>query len=155
MGRTAWSVALGLAVAGVVGSAVAQDIIAKRQEEMKALGQRMGTFKAVLVDKSGGSLDDVKAGARYLAEKAPLIPSWFPAGTGEGKTDAMPAIWEKPAEFEAKAKTMADLAMALEAAAQSGDAAAATAAFATLGREGCGGCHSVFRKPEEQSYKKM
>lgn len=155
MRRLVWSLALGLATAGIIGGAMAQDVIAARQQEMKDIGQRMGGFKAVLVDKTGGTLEDVAVGAQYLVEKAPQIPNWFPAGSGEGKTDAQPAIWEKGAEFADKAQNMGNLAMALEAAAKSGDAAAATAAFATLGRDGCGGCHTTFRKPEEQSYKKM
>lgn len=155
MRRVIWTLAVGLTAAGMIGAAVAQDVIATRQNEMKEIGKRMGGFKAVLVDKSGGTLEDVSTGAMYLAEKAPMIPNWFPAGSGEGKTDAQPAIWEKGAEFAAKAKNMGDLAMALDAAAKSGDAAAATAAFAALGKDGCGGCHSTFRKPEAESYKKM
>jgi cytochrome c556 len=140
-------------MAGIAGVATAQDIIADRQEEMKQFGKSMGTFKAVLVDKSGGSLADVSAGAKEIAGDAAEIPDWFPEGTGEGKTDAMPAIWEKPDEFAADARTMGELATRLAAAADSGDAAAATAAFAALGKEGCGGCHTDFRKPKEQSYK--
>ena len=142
-----------VALAGIVGTAGAQDPIAARQEAMKGFGKAMGTFKAVFVDKTGGSLADVSAGAKEIAAKAKDIPSWFPEGTGTGKTDAQPAIWEKPADFAAAAKNMGELAAKLAAAADSGDAAAATAAFGTLGKDGCGGCHQTFRKPKEQSYK--
>ena len=145
----------GIAIAGIVGVAGAQEIIAKRQEEMKHFGKLMGTFKAVLVDKSGGSLADVSAGAKEIAGDANNeLVGWFPAGTGEGKTDAMMTIWEKPDEFAADAKNAGMLATKLAAAADSGDVAASTAAFAALGKEGCGGCHSDFRKPKEQSYAK-
>ena len=44
------------------------------------------------------------------------------------------------------AKTMGELAGKLAAAAGSGDQAATLAGFATLGKDGCGGCHETFRK---------
>ena len=57
-------------------------------------------------------------------------------------------VWEKPDEFAAKANNMAGLAAKLEAAAKSGDQAATMAAFAALGKDGCGACHSTFRRPQ-------
>jgi cytochrome c556 len=145
----------GIAIAGWVGLAGAQDIIADRQNEMKEFGKSMGTFKAVLIDKSGGSLADVAAGAKEIAGDAGAIPDWFPEGTGEGKTDAMPTIWEKPDEFAADARLLGELANKLASAAEAGDATAATATFAAMGKDGCGGCHADFRKPKEQSYKQQ
>ncbi|HMR32193.1 MAG TPA: cytochrome c [Geminicoccus sp.] len=141
------SIALGLALAGLVGAAGAQDMVAKRQEEMKGFGKNMGIVKGAVVDKKS-TLADAAAAAAHIAGDAPEIPSWFPAGSTQGETAALPVIWEKPDEFAAKAKNMGELAAKLEAAAKSGDQAAAMAAFAALGRDGCGGCHSTFRKPQ-------
>ena len=55
-------------------------------------------------------------------------------------------IWEQWTDFEGHAKTMGELAAKLETAAASGDQAATLAAFAALGKNGCGGCHEMFRK---------
>ncbi|MFO1071076.1 MAG: cytochrome c [Geminicoccaceae bacterium] len=137
----------GLAVVVTAGAALAQDIIATRQDEMKAFGKHMGAIKAVLIDKQG-SMDTVVENADEIAGDAyNELVSWFPKGSDTGKTHALPAIWEKPDEFAADAKKTGDLATALSTAAKAGDAAAATAAFAALGKEGCGGCHATFRAP--------
>lgn len=148
MSTRVWSmsIGLGLALAGMIGAAAAQDMIAKRQEEMKSFGTSMGAVKAAVIDKKG-TLADAAAAARHIVEDSPHIPSWFPQGSDQGKTDALPIVWEKPDEFAAKAKNMHDLAVKLETAAAAGDQAAAAAAFAALGRDGCGACHSMFRKP--------
>lgn len=147
MSTRVWSIGLGLTLAGMIGAAAAQDPVAHRQEEMKGFGKNMGAVKAAVIDKKG-TLADAAAAAQHIAGDAPHIPSWFPAGSGQGNTRALPVIWEKPDEFAAKAKNMGELAAKLEAAARGGDQAAAAAAFATLGKDGCGACHSVFRKPQ-------
>lgn len=141
------SIGLGLAFLGVVGAASAQDVIAQRQAHMKDFGKNAGAIKAVVIDKKG-TLADAAAAAAAIAGEASQIPSWFPAGSDQGKTRALPIIWEKPDEFAAEAKMMGELAAKLEAAAKSGDAAAAAAAFAALGRDGCNGCHDTFRRPQ-------
>lgn len=147
MATRIWSIGLGLALAGVIGVAAAQDVIAHRQDEMKGFGKNMGAVKAAVIDKKG-TLADAVAAAQHIAGDAAEIPSWFPAGSGQGNTKALPVIWEKPDEFAAKAKNMGELAAKLEAAAKAGDQAAAAAAFAALGKDGCGGCHATFRKPQ-------
>jgi cytochrome c556 len=136
-----------LALVATAGVAVAQDVVAARQDLMKKNGKEMGAIKAVLVDKQG-SLGDVVANADSIAADSAKIPELFPAGSDMGETRALPIIWEKPDEFAAKAKNTADLAMALSAAAKSGDEAAALAAFGALGKDGCGGCHATFQKPK-------
>ncbi len=141
------SVVLGLALVAMVGAAAAQDAIAHRQAEMKGFGKNMGAIKAAVIDKKG-SLADAAAAAQHIADDASEIPSWFPAGSGQGDTKALPIVWEKPDEFAAHAKTLGELASKLQAAAAAGDQAAAAAAFAAVGKDGCGSCHSMFRKPQ-------
>ena len=53
----------------------------------------------------------------------------------------------KPASRQ-RAEKAEGLAEKLAEAAESGDAKATLAAFATLGKEGCGGCHGTFRKKD-------
>ena len=63
-------------------------------------------------------------------------------------TSALPAVWSDQAGFKAAAEKAEGLAEKLAAAAKSGDPQATLAAFAALGKEGCGGCHQTFRKKE-------
>lgn len=149
MARTRIGLAAALGAVALVGAAAAQDAIKARQAEFKELGKRMGAIKDTVIDKKGGSMADVAAHAQYIAGKIPQIPSWFPKGSDQGETRALPAIWQSFAEFEAKARNAQGLAQALVVAAQGGDPAATAAAFGSLGKDGCGGCHQPFRRPEK------
>ena len=57
-----------------------------------------------------------------------------------------PVIWEKWDEFGAAAKTLGDKATILAAAVESGNRDKIGMAFGDLGKNGCGGCHRVFRQ---------
>ena len=57
-------------------------------------------------------------------------------------------IWTDQAGFKAAAEKAEGLAEKLTEAAKGGDAQATLAAFAALGKEGCGGCHETFRKKD-------
>lgn len=124
------------------------DIVAKRQATMKAMGKEMGAIKDLLTG-SPEELAQVREHATKLSATAEEIPGMFPEGSDQGKTDALPAVWTDHAGFEAAAAKMGDLADALAASSDSGDAKQVTAAFATLGKEGCGGCHQTYRKPQD------
>jgi len=84
--------------------------------------------------------------AATIAGFAPKVPSWFPPGTGPnvGKTMAKAEIWQKPADFAAKAKAFRGAALAFNAAAKSGDMAAIKAGFGDLGKT-CKACHDPYR----------
>jgi cytochrome c556 len=57
-------------------------------------------------------------------------------------------VWEKPDDFAAHAKKLEELATKLTETARGGDAKTTLAAFATMGKEGCGGCHTTYRKKD-------
>ena len=65
------------------------------------------------------------------------------------KTEALPAIWEKPAEFSAAAQKFTDGAGSFQRVAQTGNLAAIGAGVKALGGT-CKGCHEQFRKPDEK-----
>ena len=132
---------VGLLTAGTVG---AQDVYKERETLMKGFGQSMGVVKGVVAEGKG-TLADAAAAAK-IAAGAPSIASVFPEGTNAGESEALPVIWTQWSDFEGHAKTMGELAAKLEAAAQSGDQAATLAAFGALGKDGCGGCHEIYRK---------
>lgn len=133
------------------GDAQAQSVVKNRQAEMEQLGKRMTAIKEIVIEGKGGTLADVAAHAEYVQGKLPSVPGWFPPGSDRGpdETWALPRIWQDFAGFEAAARNAQALAGRLLAAARSGDRAATAQAFATLGKEGCGGCHTPFRRPQE------
>jgi len=94
---------------------------------------------------------DLAAAAKPIAAlkaEAAALPALFPAGSGPESgqpTEALPAIWEKPADFAARMNGFTEAVAALEAAAATRSVAATRAASANLGKT-CKACHDEFRK---------
>jgi cytochrome c556 len=145
MGRR--SLAFTVLATGILaaGTVAAQEVYKERETLMKGFGQGMGVVKGVVAEGKG-TLADAATAAAQIAAGAPKIPGVFPEGSNAGESEALPVIWAQWPDFESHAKTMGELATKLEAAAQSGDQAATLAAFAELGKNGCGGCHELYRK---------
>lgn len=124
------------------------DTVAKRQQVMKDTGAHMKAITA-FVEEGTGTAEDVGKRAGEIKATAAAIPDLFPAGTSlndnVAKTAAKPEIWESLDEFKAAATKMGELAGALQDASATGDKQKIADAFGTLGKEGCGGCHSKFR----------
>ncbi|BBK31746.1 cytochrome c556 [Stella humosa] len=152
LGRGSVFVAAFAAVLGVGLMAEAQqrppaDIIAARQQAMKTLGAEM---KGIGDAAKAGSItkEDASARASKINEIANQMVSWFPAGTGPEsgvKTAALPAIWEKPADYKAAIDRFAGESAKLVAAANTGNAATIAAAQGEVGKS-CGGCHQIARQ---------
>lgn len=142
--------ALGIAAATVV---LAQDqpkatgVVAVRQAAMKANGDHMAAIKAILTEYPQ-LIGHVEFHVEAIKETMEYAPDLFPAGSDQQPTSALPAVWSDQAGFNAAAEKAEGLAEKLAAAAESGDPQATLAAFAALGKEGCGGCHETFRKKE-------
>lgn len=126
-------------------SAVAEQIEA-RQAGFKKLGK---AFKAMSDQLRSGDPDMsiLQSATASVPEITSGIETWFPAGTGPEsgvKTDALPAIWEKPEDFAQKVGNFKAAAAALALAGQTGDVTAITAAFRTTGGT-CKACHDSYR----------
>ncbi|MGH6932119.1 MAG: c-type cytochrome [Dongiaceae bacterium] len=126
--------------------------IVKRQELMKQLGGHMKAVKAFLESNEGNSAD-VATHAQAIQTASGQIVELFPVGTSlddnVAKTAAKPAIWEKSDDFKASADTLGVEAGKLVEVAATGDAIAIGDQFGSLGKNGCGGCHSEFRQKTE------
>ncbi len=134
---------IALAVA-FAGHAFAQDdAIAARQAAMKDNGAQARTAAQMVQGATPFDAAAAKAAMEKLAANAAAIPGEFAPGTEGG--DALPAIWENFADFEAKALAMQTAAEAAANAADEGQEAF-TAAFGAVGQS-CGACHQVYRKP--------
>jgi cytochrome c556 len=128
------------------------DAIKKRQELMKGQGKAAKAISE-FVESGTGTTEAVAKHAADLKTSAGQIVELFPAGTSiednVAKTAAKKQIWEDFDGFKSSADKLGALAGALEQAAASGDNQQIADAFAAMGKEGCGGCHSKFRQKEE------
>ncbi len=133
-----------LAYAQGAGGAAA---IADRKAAMKAVS---GANKG-LVDMAKGDVpfDAAKAAAGFKTIEDNLAKSkgLFGDDTKTGDTAALPAVWEKKADFQAKMdKAIADAKAA-------GPASTTEAAFKDQHKSfaaNCGGCHKDYREPPKK-----
>jgi cytochrome c556 len=149
LNKTAWIKAVAAVAAVTVGGVTAwaaDDIIKTREADMKEMGKSLKAIKGII--DSGGSAADVVAPANKIAEVAGLIPSLFPKGSDQGKTGALPAIWENWDDFTKHADSLKNEATMLASAGQSGDLATVRAQFDKTAKE-CGACHKDFRKKDD------
>ena len=123
-------------------------LMKQRHEDYEKIGDAMKVISRELKTEHP-NLGQVRTGAATIAELAPKVPSWFPAGTGPdvGKTEARAEIWQKPEDFAAKAQEFQNAALAFSGAAQGTDLGAIRAAQANLGKS-CKGCHDLYREEE-------
>jgi cytochrome c556 len=119
--------------------------IKQRQEILKSFGAAMKEPGGMMKGEVPFDLAKVQASLKVLVEGAPKLPALFPddSKTG-GDTKALPAIWEKKAEFVAGyAKLEAD---AKAAATAIKDEASFKTEWPKIGAD-CGACHKPFREP--------
>jgi cytochrome c556 len=147
--KTAWIKAVGAVVvltAGGITAWAADDVIKTRQADMKEMGKSLKAIKGII--DADGNAADVVAPANKIVEVAGLIPSLFPKGSDQGKTGALPAIWEKWDAFAKHADDLKNEATMLASAGQSGDLATVRAQFDKTAKM-CGACHKEFRKKDD------
>lgn len=120
---------------------------------------RQANFKAIAKANKGvqdalksprPSVEALRANAAELQNASERIATLFPAGTGPEAgvtTEALPAIWQKPAAFTEAVNKHVAAVRALNAAAKGGDVAAIRTAADAIGPT-CKGCHDQFRLPK-------
>ncbi|WP_082653170.1 cytochrome c [Aureimonas sp. AU22] len=126
--------------------AVAQntDVIAERQQLMKNNAKAARAASALIKGEEPYEASKATDILQTLNTDAKKFGTLFPedSKTG-GKTEASPAIWEKPDEFQAaNAKFVADTQAALDA--KPADVDAFKTAFAGVAAN-CQSCHQQFR----------
>ena len=133
------------AMSGVCAAGIPQ-IVHARQNHFKTLGR---TFKS-LRDQIGRSRPNwnlVADDANRIERLAAALPSWFPAGSGQGsgvRTRASATIWSQPQVFARAARKLLTRAQDLRQAAAGRDLRALRLRARALG-QACGSCHRRFR----------
>ena len=115
-----------------------------RQNYMNAISGHTGAIRR-LKDGRFSAEGHLQMHTDALARLTRDIALLFPAGTGAGKTDAKPEIWENWSDFEARAGESQQAAQALLDAVQSGNMAEIDTSFGEL-TQTCKACHKPFRK---------
>ena len=113
-----------------------------RKAVMKAIGGHMGAIVAIIKGQVPFK-EDLKGHAHAMAELAKTSAKIFPKGSDVGQTTISPAVWEKPAEFDAALKAFQTASADLVTAADGGFDSF-MGKFGALGKS-CKGCHSNFR----------
>lgn len=150
-----WSVAA-IAMATMVGlgaaATLAQDkeaTVKARQETMKQEGPALRTIQDYINDKGTDQATAIAKAQDLIALVDKLITLW-PAGTSSkdfpGKSNAKPEVWEQLDKFKGLYTSMKSDEQKLLAVLQKGDKTAAAAAVSDIGKNGCGGCHGLYRE---------
>lgn len=103
-------------------------------------------IRAITAALKENKLADAAKAAQDISTAARRIPLAFRRQTLAGKTTALPAIWQKKADFDQKAIGLATSAAALAVVLRAGDKAGAEGALKTM-QGNCGACHRLYRKP--------
>jgi cytochrome c556 len=127
---------------GAVAAFADDDPIKARRDLMKANGQATKTVVGML---KGAPYDQtaVNTALKSYAEAAAKAPALFPDTSKTGDTNALPAIWENKADFEARFKKFADDVSAAQTAIT--DEASFKATMPGLLKNNCGACHEKYR----------
>jgi cytochrome c556 len=125
------------------------DTIKQRQQAMKDIGAQMKIIKGYL--DGSGTAEDVAASAAKINATIKTAGGLFPASTAPGasgvtvETEALPKIWEDPDGFAKAVSVLEAESAKLEEVAATDDPAAIGAQFGAMAKNGCGGCHKVYR----------
>jgi len=126
-------------------------VTATRQGALKLMGFYMGPLGGMARGKIPMDAEVVGRNAQRIGALAPMLTDTFRLNTSEAEvtTEALPVIWENPAEFQAKIETLVERAADLSRLAET-DAAegALKGGIAKLG-QACGSCHDDFRVKDE------
>jgi len=133
---------IGLLTAGVPAAAD-EGAVKYRQKVMDAVGGTMESMVAIAKQEVPHTAH-LAVHAGNMAALATVVSDVFPAGSGEGDTEALPEIWSEPEAFKEGLAEFIEAARALDAVVASGDMSGFGQALGALGQS-CKGCHEEFK----------
>lgn len=127
-------------------AAFAQDVIAERKALMKRSGDQARIGAQMVRAEIPFDLAKAQGVFDTYIDKSTKLERLFPANSKTGgETRALPAIWDKPNDWNAAIRKFGDDAK--KAKAETKDFESFKTAFAMVGRD-CGACHETFRRPQ-------
>jgi len=145
MRKTVIAALMVLTTSGIGVLAQSSDPITQRQNLMKNNQEQVRALTGMARGQVPFNAAAAQAALQRIAQNAQQIPPLFPAGSHQGKTAALPAIWERKADFDAHAAKLEQDAKAVQAGIT--DQASLQAAIQRVGQN-CGGCHESYRRKE-------
>jgi cytochrome c556 len=147
LNRTVAAVGAAFLVAAAAPAALSPDqYVAARQASFDMSAMVAGQLRATA--KDGTDVTGMVYAATGLGRWARVLPTLFPAGSGEGDvkvfTQARPAIWSDRATFEAAAARYAAAADKLAGLAKAGDTEGFKAGVTEVSAA-CNACHAKFK----------
>jgi cytochrome c556 len=137
--------ALVAALFGVISVVSAHEgatgIVKERMDAMTTMSNTMKTIGRFI--EANRNLAGIQDEADRIRNIAAHIPQWFPPGSTK-PTDALPTIWQRWPDFQARAAQLEQESTKLATVAASGDPKAIAAQFRAVG-QACSGCHQDFR----------
>ena len=146
--------ALLAACGGEGGGAAAGEAPAElkiRHDNFEAISDSFKMIRSQFEEGKETDIVMVAAAARDINERANAIKDHFPEGSGRDAgwdTEALPTIWEKPAEFTAAQQKLLEESAKLMTLAEADDVEGARAQVGALGAS-CKNCHDTFRLDDE------
>ncbi len=122
-----------------------EDAIHYRQAAFSLIRVQIGDMGAMLKGKVPFDAARFSQRADNAAALAKMPWEAFIPGSDQGKTDALPAVWQDNQTFMKKASAFQEYADALALAAKSGDQKQIQAAFGAWAKT-CKDCHKSFKE---------
>src|ERR1700704_2040403 len=132
-------------VVDAMAQAKPEVLVKQRQAAMTLQGKYFGPLAGMAQGKLPYNASVVQRNAGFLQDLSQMPWDGFDPSTKGEKSAALPAIWEKPAEFKQAAERLENESAKLAAVSKSGDEAAVKAQIGAVGKA-CGGCHENFRE---------
>jgi cytochrome c556 len=120
-------------------------MVKQRQAAMTLQAKYLGPMGAMAQGKAPYNADVVRRNAAYLETLSKMAWDGFDPSTKGEKSAALPAVWEKSADFKQAAERFENEAAKLAQVSKSGDESAVKAQIGAVGKS-CGGCHEHFRE---------
>ena len=128
-----------------VAQAKPEVMVKQRQAAMTLQAKYLGPMGAMAQGKAPYNADVVRRNAAYLEALSKMAWDGFDPSTKGEKSAALPAVWEKSADFKQAAERFESEATKLVQVSKSGDEGAVKAQIGAVGKS-CGGCHEHFRE---------
>jgi cytochrome c556 len=123
----------------------ATGITKERMDAMESMARAMKAIRRSLEGNRNSAA--IQNEADRIRDMAVLIPQWFPSGSDAKPTDALPAIWQRWTDFQARATQLEQESAKLAAVAGSGDVKNIAVQFRVVGQT-CSACHADYRQKQ-------
>jgi len=138
---------LGAVTLDAAAQAKPEVLVKQRQAAMTLQAKYLGPMGAMAQGRAPFDAATVQRNAGYLETLSKMPWDGFAESTKGEKSAALPAVWEKAAEFKQAQERFEGEAAKLVQVAKSGDEGAIKAQIGATAKS-CGGCHETFRQKQ-------